>query len=103
MLQERNSTLMFAIQTAAKARIHDFHPQELAGLVWSFASMAEKDVPLMCAITNVVGRKLDSQTPFRPREIVGMAWSFAALRFSDERMLSSIAMASMSIISQFIP
>eukprot|EP00927_Polykrikos_kofoidii_P042616 TRINITY_DN36648_c0_g1_i1.p1 TRINITY_DN36648_c0_g1~~TRINITY_DN36648_c0_g1_i1.p1 ORF type:complete len:1099 (-),score=193.23 TRINITY_DN36648_c0_g1_i1:8-3304(-) len=76
-------------------------PQELANLVWSFATLSHLDVPLVKAVSGACRGKL---WEFVPQDHANITWSFAILRESgDKELRDALGTAAVESINKFEP
>ena len=62
--------LVAALATAAKRRLSDFNPQEVANTAWAFATVNYRDEKLFAALARAAERRL---THFNPQEVANTA------------------------------
>ncbi|CAE8627579.1 unnamed protein product [Polarella glacialis] len=77
------------LAAGAARRVHDFHPQDLAALVSSFASMAVADSSLMEAAGEVMSEQLAS-TVLTEQGLSNLAWAFATLNAGETSLYQAI-------------
>ncbi|GFR45114.1 hypothetical protein Agub_g6492, partial [Astrephomene gubernaculifera] len=78
------------IAQAALKRMHEFSPQNLSNLIWSFVYMHHADEELLAAASQFVRARVGE---FKPQELANIVWAFASLghRNRDEEMLNAVA------------
>ena len=81
-------------------KVDEFKPQELANVVWAFASMEHHDPELM----NVVGRRaLVMVDQFKEQELSNVVWAFAKLHHHEPATFSQLLRAVHAKLPQLLP
>ena len=81
-------------------KVDEFKPQELANVVWAFASMEHHDPELM----NVVGRRaLVMVDQFKEQELSNVVWAFAKLHHYDKVLFTHLLGAVTDKLPHFLP
>lgn len=82
------------------SKVKEFKPQELANVVWAFASMEHYDPQLM----DVVGqRALMLVDQFKEQELSNVVWAFAKLHHYDEVLFTHLLAAVAAKLQHFLP
>ncbi|GLC35079.1 hypothetical protein PLESTM_000277200 [Pleodorina starrii] len=86
------------IAQAALRRMHEFSPQNLSNLVWSFVYMHHADEALLSAASRFVCARV---AEFKPQELANIVWAFASLGHRDDQMLHVAAHQAQRIAPLF--
>ena len=76
----------------------DVAPRHLATLMWSFATLGEKNDKLAAAIARAARRNL---ALFSPRDLANTAWGYATLGIAAPRLLPQLAQAGADRLGEF--
>ena len=69
--------LVAALSTAAKRRLSDFNPQDVANTAWAFATVNYRDEKLFAALARAAERRLRE---FKAQNVANTAWAFATVQ-----------------------
>ena len=82
---------------AAKRRLSDFNPQDVANTAWASATAKYRDEKLFAALARAVERLSE----FNPQEGANTAWAFATVNYRDEKLFAALARAVERRLSEF--
>lgn len=95
-----SSPFLLALVVQVIKKVEEFKPQELANVVWAFASMEHYSPELM----TVVGeRALLMRDQFKEQELSNVVWAFAKLHHYDEALFKHMLSAVASKLPHFLP
>jgi hypothetical protein len=88
-LQEDEKSLLDELKNAARESVAKFKPQEIANILWAFATLGIEDEKLFSIFANVIGKRKLSF--FKPQEIANILWAFATLGIKDKKLFDDFA------------
>lgn len=94
------STIWREMSKLTQAQATAFQPQELTNLLWAYATMGKKDMPLCSAVTDAALPRL---AEFKPQELANLAWAYGKLGYKDVVMLDAVVDALLRSLSSCIP
>jgi len=90
--------LLEKVADLAKYRVGEFTPQDMADIMWGFASLGVKSEGLMSVVAAEVVSKIHE---FDQRQLADTAWSFAKCGLWNAQLVSAIVSESTAKISTF--
>eukprot|EP00747_Dinoflagellata_sp_TGD_P051099 gnl/TRDRNA2_/TRDRNA2_147154_c0_seq2.p2 gnl/TRDRNA2_/TRDRNA2_147154_c0~~gnl/TRDRNA2_/TRDRNA2_147154_c0_seq2.p2 ORF type:complete len:126 (+),score=23.64 gnl/TRDRNA2_/TRDRNA2_147154_c0_seq2:449-826(+) len=97
MLDEK---LFEVLAQAARLRVSQLTAQELANVVWAFATLGFSDEKMLAAVAREVQRRSCSGV-FSTQNIANTAWSFATLSQLDQRLFAALATTARLVVDEF--
>jgi len=79
------------LATAARPRIGDFDPENLANTAWALATAGQKDASLFASLAAAVQLQIGV---FKPLEVANTAWAFATASQKDASLFAALAIAA---------
>lgn len=98
MQDQEVSELLRMVAESAKHCVEHFTPQDMAGIVWGFASLGFRNETLMSLIAAEVVNKAST---FDQRQVSITAWAFAKCGLWNQQLASSIVGECLAKISSF--
>mmetsp|Transcript_144034 Transcript_144034/g.461004 ORF Transcript_144034/g.461004 Transcript_144034/m.461004 type:complete len:728 (-) Transcript_144034:121-2304(-) len=90
--------ILVRVGSMAKYRAEQFSPNDVAGIVWGFASYSMRNEAMMSVIAAEVVNKISR---FQQRELSNTAWAFAKCGLWNEQLVSAIAGECLAKIRTF--
>ena len=95
---ENGSTLLGNIADASIACIHEFKPQEISILVWSYARLSEHH-PKLFEKVGVVILEQDSLDSFEPQNLSNLVWAYATANIHHPGLFKKVGDAIVDLDS----
>eukprot|EP00933_Yihiella_yeosuensis_P080405 TRINITY_DN9380_c0_g2_i3.p1 TRINITY_DN9380_c0_g2~~TRINITY_DN9380_c0_g2_i3.p1 ORF type:complete len:525 (+),score=85.69 TRINITY_DN9380_c0_g2_i3:1043-2617(+) len=91
---------MASISSEALRKCSELTPQDISTIGWSFATLSNKDEPLIAAISDQAIRRI---TELNPQHLSNTGWAVAVLGYCDENLMGAIASGVLRRLSEFDP
>ena len=82
----------------AKKRLDQFKAQDLANMVWAFATVGQQEEQLFKSLAKMAEWRLDQ---FKAQELANMAWAFARVGQQDQQLFHVVAKMAERRVDQF--